>query len=118
MGLGKCSAHILVGYCQEDPGVATPAAHVLSLPSSGNLWALESKCQKKRCWEEVLVSGKSVSVTGQPACCGRLQVLCFGGENSNWWFPERVTSTLSEKVGRVPGTVVQVWTGSLDEETD
>ena len=65
MGLGKCSSHILVGYCQEDPGAATPAAHVLGLPSSGNLWALESKCQKKRCWEEVLVSGKSVSVTGQ-----------------------------------------------------
>lgn len=56
MGLGRCFSHLLVGYCQGDPGAATTAAHVLSPPSSGNLWALESKCQKKWCWEDVLVS--------------------------------------------------------------
>ena len=47
MGLGRRFSHILVGYHQGGPGATTPAAHMLGLPSSGNLWALESKCQKK-----------------------------------------------------------------------
>lgn len=39
------------------------------------------------------MSGEPVFITVRPACCGYLQGLCFGGENRNRRFSERVTST-------------------------
>ena len=39
------------------------------------------------------MSGEPVFITARPACCGYLQGLCFGGENRNRRFSERVTST-------------------------